>query len=357
MSAMQGLRGRRTAASLLVVGAAVAALAIVRATGGGESEYQPLLYLPVVLAVAGASLPVALAVGLLLSLASFFALHPSPLSAWPTREDALRAVTINVMTLIGAVYAQLIEGERVRMHRRMAEQDLLLNATQIVQAASKLEYAVHSVLEMLPRIVPELRCAAVYLSDERGTHLELYDIVGIDRADIRAHRLRAADWPHWRTGRPHHVEDTLREPANAMARLDPGARSVLALPLGGRVGGMVLTCASPGAFTPERQTLLAAFAERVSLPLQKVRLQEGLEDLAFTDAMTGLFNFRCFRSHLENEIKRSVRYRRPVSLIILDLDDFKAVNDRHGHPAGDRVLAAVAAIIRDNIRETDIAAR
>lgn len=85
--------------------------------------------------------------------------------------------------------------------------------------------------------------------------------------------------------------------------------------------------------------------------------REELVGLAFTDPMTGLFNFRKFRSTLEDELKRAARYGRSLSLIIIDLDGFKSVNDQYGHPAGDRVLATLAATIRMSVRETDVPAR
>jgi diguanylate cyclase (GGDEF)-like protein len=85
--------------------------------------------------------------------------------------------------------------------------------------------------------------------------------------------------------------------------------------------------------------------------------RQGLLGLAYTDPMTGLYNFRKFRSHLENELKRASRYGHPLSLILIDLDGFKGVNDQYGHPAGDRVLAAAATVIKASVRTSDLPAR
>jgi diguanylate cyclase (GGDEF)-like protein len=73
--------------------------------------------------------------------------------------------------------------------------------------------------------------------------------------------------------------------------------------------------------------------------------------------MTALFNFRAFQTQLDEEMKRAARYERPLSLIIVDLDGFKQVNDRYGHPAGDKLLEGVASILRANVRQTDLPAR
>jgi diguanylate cyclase (GGDEF)-like protein len=84
---------------------------------------------------------------------------------------------------------------------------------------------------------------------------------------------------------------------------------------------------------------------------------ERLETLAATDALSGLANRRAFDSVLAMEAERARRYRRPLSLVLVDLDDFKGVNDTYGHAAGDAVLRAVGRIIAGLIRETDHAAR
>lgn len=85
--------------------------------------------------------------------------------------------------------------------------------------------------------------------------------------------------------------------------------------------------------------------------------REGLLGMAYTDPMTGLFNFRKFRTYLDEELRRAARYGHSLSLILIDLDGFKGINDRYGHPAGDRVLAGAAAVIRATVRETDLPAR
>lgn len=91
-----------------------------------------------------------------------------------------------------------------------------------------------------------------------------------------------------------------------------------------------------------------------------LRLQQALKDLeqlAFTDRLTGAWNRRYFEQIVAVEIARSRRYRQPLSLIFIDIDHFKRVNDRHGHQAGDRVLIGVTQLVRENIRYSDILTR
>jgi len=82
-----------------------------------------------------------------------------------------------------------------------------------------------------------------------------------------------------------------------------------------------------------------------------------LELLATTDNLTGLTNRRVFFERLGIEFRRALRYHRPLSVIMADLDHFKTVNDRFGHPFGDLVLAVTAQVLRGNVRESDLVAR
>ena len=85
--------------------------------------------------------------------------------------------------------------------------------------------------------------------------------------------------------------------------------------------------------------------------------REGLELLSDTDELTGLKNRRAFNSALEAEFKKAVRYNRVFSVLMLDADDLKPVNDRFGHAAGDKLIVSIAQVVRESLRDTDILAR
>ncbi|MCY1001943.1 diguanylate cyclase [Myxococcus sp. MISCRS1] len=82
-----------------------------------------------------------------------------------------------------------------------------------------------------------------------------------------------------------------------------------------------------------------------------------LQRLSSTDGLTGVHNHRHFQERLREEFRRAQRYDDPLSLILMDLDHFKQVNDRHGHTTGDGVLREVAAALQQSVRETDLVAR
>lgn len=106
--------------------------------------------------------------------------------------------------------------------------------------------------------------------------------------------------------------------------------------------------------------LLARVRVHYRLKVLQDELREAnkrLETLADTDGLTGLFNRRYFDAALLREVQRSLRYKTPLGVVLLDLDDFKRINDDFGHAMGDEVLRNVGQVVASSVRQTDFAAR
>lgn len=103
--------------------------------------------------------------------------------------------------------------------------------------------------------------------------------------------------------------------------------------------------------------LLKILGNQASTALANARLYERIEKMAITDGLTGLFNHRYFQERLSSEFSRLGRLSMDLSILLIDIDYFKKINDTYGHPMGDEILKAVAATIRKTIRDIDIPAR
>jgi diguanylate cyclase (GGDEF)-like protein len=152
-------------------------------------------------------------------------------------------------------------------------------------------------------------------------------------------------------------------------RGDARARSesvgaVLAFPLGcrgRRVGALIGFDRAPSSRKPQLSPgvlrALRVLLEPASVALDSALLLKRAEALSVTDDLTHLYNSRYLNSMLRRETKRASRSGRPLSLLFIDLDGFKGVNDSHGHMSGSRALVEAAAVIRGSARETDVVAR
>jgi diguanylate cyclase (GGDEF)-like protein len=113
-----------------------------------------------------------------------------------------------------------------------------------------------------------------------------------------------------------------------------------------------------GPFDPDTELPAVEQLCRVlAMAIRNCKLFKEVQNQARTDALTGLRNYRAFHETLRTEIHRSQRYHRPLGLISLDIDSFKEINDRFGHPAGDAALAELGKVIRAATRREDFSAR
>ncbi|MDB4908370.1 MAG: hypothetical protein JWO05_3154 [Gemmatimonadetes bacterium] len=167
-----------------------------------------------------------------------------------------------------------------------------------------------------------------------------------------------------RDGLPVVIEDAVLMHASAslLVKGDHASScgSLAVMPLGrdGRtLGAIVITSPTGGAITAEEARNVSVLGAVAAASLEIVWEIEEVTQRSRTDALTGLRNRRDFDVQLERLLSESDRFGQPVSLIICDVDHFKAVNDGHGHEAGDAVLRRVAKILQDGVRTVDVCAR
>lgn len=139
-----------------------------------------------------------------------------------------------------------------------------------------------------------------------------------------------------------------------------GMRGLVMLPLiakGEAIGLVELTFRGRPNSETGPLTLARTMDQEAAMALENARLYETARNLADHDPLTGFVNHRYLHERLSEEVVRAVRTRRPLSVVMLDLDDFKLVNDTFGHVYGDRVLVHVADLMHSTLRQSDVAAR
>ncbi|MBW2135705.1 MAG: GGDEF domain-containing protein [Deltaproteobacteria bacterium] len=119
----------------------------------------------------------------------------------------------------------------------------------------------------------------------------------------------------------------------------------------------MLGCGRESPFTPEEIEIFQIFVFQTATALKNLALFEQIKSLAIRDSLTGLFNPRYFWEVLGKEVKRCRRYGCRLSLLFLDLDNFKVINDQHGHPVGDKILQELSNLLKSFVRCTDLICR
>jgi diguanylate cyclase (GGDEF)-like protein len=164
-------------------------------------------------------------------------------------------------------------------------------------------------------------------------------------------------------GEPQLVNDAHLDPR---VKQVPGTpenepESLISIPLvarGSVKGALNVYRLGAGArFTEEEFELAKRFADAAALALDNAQARAVLELQAQTDSLTGLYNHRYFHDRLRAELKRASRAHDSIAVLMLDIDDFKRVNDVHGHGAGDQVLLALAGLLQETVRGSDVVCR
>ena len=208
---------------------------------------------------------------------------------------------------------------------------------------------------------------SLLLQDEASDQLYFEVVVGEGAERLRELRIAPGEGiagAVFASGRPRRVDDVLQDP-DFSVRFDHASefrtRSVLAVPLRvrGHTLGVIELVNGPGdpLFTDDDLQSLSAIAEFAAIAIDNARNFRKVQELTLTDEHTGLYNVRHLRALLEKEVARAQRFQHPLSLIFLDLDHFKQVNDTHGHLQGSALLGEVAQLLIASIRQVDSAFR
>jgi diguanylate cyclase (GGDEF)-like protein len=221
------------------------------------------------------------------------------------------------------------------------------------------------VMERIRQLIPS-EAWSLLMVDEEKNELVFEAALGAKGDDVSSYRLAmgegVAGWVA-QNGKPAIVNDT-RKDTRFTTRVDSrtkfATRSILCAPLvsrGRTIGVLEIINKRDGRFTRDDLDLMLTLVEPAAIALENAILFQRTEQLTITDDLTKLFNSRYLNVYLGREIKRCKRHGIPLSIIFLDLDGFKSINDRYGHLAGSGTLTEVGRILAEGVRESDILAR
>jgi diguanylate cyclase (GGDEF)-like protein len=268
-------------------------------------------------------------------------------------EDTQRAL---------ALAEQLAEKQR-ELEQRLRERALLFEVLRESASSHDLGRVLDALVQRvgtalrLQQIVVLLRC-------DEGAGDEQYEVraaYGLESELVGTRVQRPVSGPWAGEGGLLLVPDVARAPqAVAFWPHRPAEGSLAAVPIrhgSESIGMLVLVRPEDDPIGELEARYLQAVADQAALAIHNAQLVERLERLSTHDELTGLPNRRLFWRHFERALVRAARYPEELSVLVLDVDHFKQLNDHRGHGAGDEALVAVATALREGLRESDTAAR
>ena len=214
----------------------------------------------------------------------------------------------------------------------------------------------------LSTLIPFSTCA-LYLQEESGDLLRCRFATGVDAELLQPLAIMSGEGLVGWVGRNQRALVNARPSADLEAGGQPDAtalQSALVCPLllnDQLIGTIALYHTEPGCYTDDHRRLLERVAEQAAAVVNNSILFEQTKRDSLTDPLTGLPNTRFMFVHLTRELARAERLDTEVSLLVMDLDGFKEINDSHGHHIGDKALREVARVLRNGIRPYDICVR
>jgi len=252
------------------------------------------------------------------------------------------------------------------LERRSEELETLVGIGKALTSTLDLREVLGAIMEKVSLLLRPKNWSLLLVDDQSGD-LRFEIAVSPAAEQLKGMRLKKgegiAGWVALH-GEPLLISDVSADPRFA-PQVDQAVafttRSIVCVPLKSknRVLGVVelLNNLDEGEFSEADLKILSTIADFAAIAIENARYFEQVRELIITDDLTGLYNARHLLDVLDYEVDRAKRYGNPLSLVFLDLDYFKQINDTHGHLVGSRLLTEMGHLIRSHIRSADVAAR
>jgi diguanylate cyclase (GGDEF)-like protein len=249
---------------------------------------------------------------------------------------------------------------------RAQELEALQKATAALLSTLDLEKLLGQILDAAISAIPTAHRGSLHLLARDTGQLQVRAIQGYTDARIRALSRAAADSHITRAvreRRPQLVRSSPAEKVNGAGEAGSEVREVVSAIIAPLIlaedtlGAISLESYRANAFTPADLQLLVSFAATATTALQNAQLHAEVQKQAITDTLTGLYNRRGFNELGRREVERALRFGRPLTALMLDIDYFKNVNDLYGHLVGDKVLIGMSSRFLQELRQIDLLGR
>jgi len=272
-------------------------------------------------------------------------------------------------------YAELISNAMVQLdvidqlHEQRDFYSQLLKINSTLSLSDTPEALLDYVIDVIKKLFDYDRLSLILLQEKDSDQAELAKVDGIQDHLKSGYRFELTESTLQKViqeGKPHTIRSVGQMSADTKVfpwEIDEsiiGMESILMAPIvnhSEKYGAIVLESKQGRNFNRQKQEILMMLGSIVGGGLNRFYLYRYMKNIATKDGLTGVGNHRAFQEQLESEIKRSERYGSSFTLLVVDLDNFKQVNDSLGHLYGDYMLKTVANLILDNIRVVDFVAR
>jgi diguanylate cyclase (GGDEF)-like protein len=248
-----------------------------------------------------------------------------------------------------------------REERKVEQLNLLINMSALINSTLDVQEIIKYAIEGSTRLLDAEAGSLLFLEEEVG-ELFFAEAVGEKGEKVKGIKLKTgqgvAGWVAEK-GEPVIVHDASSDPRffDGVDKISNFVtRNIVCVPLRTKdriLGSIEVINKNSGSFDSDDMLILTALANQVAVAIENARLYEE----SIVDGLTGLYQRKYFELRLEEELKRSQKYKHPLNLVMIDIDYFKRVNDEHGHLMGDAVLKEVASVFKKSVRLEDVVAR
>ncbi len=282
-------------------------------------------------------------------------------------KDSLGADELAYLTFLADHAAVALKNARLHedLHQRVNQLSTLYEVGSALTSVLNVDRLLHKIIEGVVQVTGAQICSLMLL-DASGRNLRIRVAQGLSQVMVKKILIPVGEGISGyvaKTGEPLLITDIENHPLFRKRSLKKySSNSLLTVPLNikGKVIGVlnVNNKQTADVFTPDDQNLLILFANQAAVLIENANLYQNMERLATTDGLTGLFVHRFFQESLDGELRRAKRFQRPLSVLMMDIDRFKNLNDTYGHQTGDYVLKEVAQLLtRVGRLKDDIIAR